>query len=167
MKFKENPGIKYSILIIGILTGFIFIVTFSSLYVSDAIRNNNACGCAIPIPYMILILSSLGLFVGSIVYYFIFTKFINQQIKDHKLVKSSILTTLNLLPPDERKIVKILINNKSGLRQSDIEKHSGFHKVKVHRVIQKLLEKEIIQKSDDNNVKKINLNDSLKKLYCK
>jgi len=164
-KAKKNPksdSLKSIFLLIGIFTGFIFIVTFSSLYVSDAIRNNNACGCVIPIPFMILILSSLGIFVGSFSYYFIASKYTREKIS----VGTNVEHTLNFLNPNERRIVKELIENKSGLKQAEFEKLTGFHKVKVHRIINKLKAKNIIVKTNQGKINKIKLNDNLINLFC-
>ncbi|MCK4589827.1 MAG: hypothetical protein KAT77_05255 [Nanoarchaeota archaeon] len=159
--FKENTALKNIFLTISIITGFIFIVTFSSLYVSDAIKNNNACGCVIPIPFMILILSSLGVFVGSISYYFIASKY----IKEKKSIDENIEFTLNFLLPDERAIVKELIKNKPGLKQTELEKLTGFHKVKIHRIIERLKAKSVIEKINDGKIRRITLNKGLVKIF--
>ena len=140
---------------------FIFIVAFSSLYVSDAIKNNNACGCVIPIPFMILILSSLGIFVGSLLYYFIASKY----SKEKKSMDKNAESTLNFLNSDERAVVKLLISNKSGLKQSEFEKLTGLHKVKIHRILQKLKSKDIIEKTNFGKTNKIRLNEKLIKLF--
>ena len=113
MKLLKNPQVRNILLIVGIITGFIFIVAFTSLYVSDAIKHNNACGCVIPIPIMILILSSLGIFVGSIASYL----FILIYGKEQKSIDESITHTLNFLNPDQRKIIKSLIGNKGTIKQ--------------------------------------------------
>ena len=159
--FKNNP-LKSIFLALGIITGFVFIVAFSSLYVSDAIKNNNACGCVIPIPFMILILSSLGIFVGSLSYYFIASKY----TKEIKSKDKGIEATLKFLNPDERIIIKELLKSKSGLKQSEFEKLTGFHKVKIHRIIQRLKAKNIIEKISHGKINKIRLNENLVKIFC-
>lgn len=158
--FKDET-LKRVFLALGIITGFVFIVALSSLYVSDAIKNNNACGCVIPIPFMILILSSLGIFVGSISYYFMAAKYTKEKESRDKNIES----ILNFLNPEERTIVKELIKNKEGLKQSVFEKLTGFHKVKIHRIIQRLIAKNIVEKTNENNINKIKLNQSLRKLF--
>jgi len=159
--FKERKILKDIFLTVGIITGFIFIVAFSSLYVSDAIKNNNACGCVIPIPWMILILSSLGIFVGSIAYYTIASKY----IKEKKAINKDINYTLNFLDNNEKQVIKSLIENKEGISQSQIEKATGLHKVKVHRIINKLLQKDIIEKHSNGKTNKIVLKQELKEIF--
>lgn len=159
--FKQDNPLKQVFLILGILTGFIFIVTFSSLYVSDAIKNNNACGCVIPIPIMIIILSSLGLFVGSLAYYFIVSRY----AKEKKSVNKDIELTLNFLEPDEKKVLRELIKNKSGIKQVELERLTGYHRVKVHRILNKLIKKGVIEKEAVGKINRIKLNPRLKEIF--
>ena len=157
--FEKNKSI---FLVLGIITGFVFIAAFSALYVSDAIKNDNACGCVIPIPYMILILSSLGIFVGSAAYYFTVSKY----IKEGKTKNENINYTLNFLEPKERKVIKELIKNKAGLKQSDLEKLTGFHKVKIHRIVNKLQASGLVEKEANGKINKIRLNPHLKEAFA-
>jgi len=159
--FKQDNPLKEVFLALGILTGFIFIVTFSSLYVSDAIRNNDACGCVIPIPVMILILSSLGVFVGSISYYFIVSRY----AKEKKNINKDIKLTLNFLESNERIMVNELIKNKMGIKQAELEKLTGFHRVKVHRILNKLIRKGVIEKETIGKIKIIKLNPRLGEIF--
>jgi len=159
--FKENQAVRSIFLVLTIILGFIFIVLFTTMYVSDAIRNNNACGCVIPIPYMILILSSLGLFVGSLSSYLLISK----HLKEKKQMIKNIEFTLKFLDNDERKLITELIKNKGSLNQSEFEKLTGLYRVKIHRVIEKLLLKELIQKTSNGKVNKIELYPELKEIF--
>ncbi len=158
---KVNDTAKSLFLALSIILGFIFMVSFSILYVSDAIKNNDACGCVIPIPYMILILSSLGMFVGSISFYFLISK----HLKEKKEITESIGFTLNFLSMDERLIIKELIKNNGFLNQSNFEKGTGLHKVKVHRTIEKLESKGIVLKTNNGKINKIELCNELKEIF--
>jgi len=161
MMFDLEDSLKNIFLTLGIITGFIFLVSFSSLYVSDAIKNNNACGCVIPIPFMILILSSLGVFVGSLSYYFITSWYSSEK----KAIGKDIQLTLNFLEPSEKTVVKELIKNNGEVKQAELEKLTGFHKVKVHRILKKLLKKGVIEKESVGKIKNIKLNPSLKEIF--
>lgn len=153
----KDKTLKSIFLAVGIITGFVFIVAFSSLYVADAIKNNDACGCVIPIPYMILLLSSLGVFVGSFASYFVASKYARERSTRIK----SLDFTLNFLSPDERRILKEVIKEKQGLRQSQLEKRTGMHKVKVHRTVQKLKSKDVVHIKDS----KVKLDNNLRTLF--
>ncbi len=159
---KENGKHRNLFLAIGLITGFVFIVTTVTLYISDAIKNHNACGCLIPIPYMILILSSLGIFVGSLAYYFIASGFRKEKIALNQGVEK----TLSFLESDERKIVKALIGKKDGLKQSELDNATGFNNVQIHRILKKLEQKGVIVKeSKDSRVKTIKLNEELRDVF--
>lgn len=157
---SDNP-FREALLGVGIITGFIFIVLFSSFYVDDAIKQNNACGCVIPIPYMILILSSLGVFVGSLMYYIMASKY----SKKKKSSDENIRYTLKFLEPDERMIIKALIDQRSPLRQSELERFTKLGKVKIHRIVQKLVQKEVIIRSPEGKAVYLSLKDELKKVF--
>jgi len=159
--FKQDNPLKDVFLLLGILTGFIFTVTFSSLYVSDAIKNNNACGCVIPIPIMIIILSSLGLFIGSLAYYFLVSRY----AKEKKTINKDIKLTLNFLEPNEKILIRELIKNKKGVKQAELEKLTGFHRVKVHRLLDKLVKKGVIEKKAIGKIKIIELDPHLKEIF--
>ncbi|MBT3297897.1 hypothetical protein HN385_03160 [archaeon] len=158
MKLKK---IKAIYLGVSIILGFVFTVSFLTIYVSSAINRGDACGCFIPIPYMILILSSLGLFVGFFSFYFIVSK----QIKEKKDFTKNINELLNFLEFDERMVINILIKNKGKLNQSKFEIESNFHRVKIHRIIEKLSVKGIIIKTKIGKINKIELNPSINELF--
>jgi len=151
--FKENKIVKDTFFVLTVILGFIFVVSFSALYVSDAIKNNNACGCVIPIPYMILILSSLGLFVGSLSSYILISK----HMKEKTQITKNIEATLKFLPKDERKVIEALITNDGELSQSAFEKITGLHKVKVFRIIDRLASKDLITKTSNGKSNRVNL----------
>ena len=158
---KENKTVKNIFLALSVLLGFIFVALFSSIYVSDAIKNNNACGCVIPIPFMILILSSLGLFSGCLSFYILISK----HLKEKREITKNIEFTLKFLDGGERIIINELIKNKGGLNQSKFEKLTGLHKVKIHRIINRLESKGLIEKNNIGKVNTIKLCNELKEVF--
>ena len=159
--FKESRTVRTVFLSLTIILGFIFIVSFSVIYVSDAIKNNNACGCVIPIPYMILILSSLGLFVGSLSFYILISK----HLRERKERGKNMEFTLKFLDNDERMIVAELIKKNGEMNQSGFEKVTGLHKVKVHRILDKLKGKGIVVKTSAGKTNKVKLCNELKEIF--
>ncbi|MCF7799105.1 hypothetical protein K9M74_04330 [Candidatus Woesearchaeota archaeon] len=143
-KITQDKQFRTIILIVSIVLGFIFLVAFAALYVSDAIKNDDACGCVIPIPYMILLLSSLGLFVGFLSVYFLMSRLIREK-KDFKRV---LKLSLQFLEVDERKIVHVLILNKGTFPQAKLDTKTNLHRVKVHRAIEKLVARGIVVKEE-------------------
>ncbi len=131
---------RYGMLVIGIITGFIFIASFFALYVSDHIKNSSACGCAIPASWMIIILSSLGFFVGGLVYFILSEKY----TKEKEELIFDARAALNFLEREQRIIVEALLAHRCGMFQSEITNATGIHKVKVHRLIKKMVDKGLV-----------------------
>ncbi len=152
----ESSNIFRNVLLItSVLALFLFIVAFSVFYISDHIDHGATCNSPIPIPVIGILLASLGFFIGTIVYYILSTKFIEEK---KQTVKNAELT-LQFLPSDERKIVKLLL--KEDLTQAKIAKSTGLTRVKVHRVIKRLQEKGVVTSKES----KINLKEELKELF--
>ena len=52
-----------------LITIFVLIVSLTSLYVQAEIQQGSVCTCIIPLPVLIPILASIGMLVGTLVYY--------------------------------------------------------------------------------------------------
>ncbi|MEM5790746.1 MAG: hypothetical protein QXP77_01720 [Candidatus Aenigmatarchaeota archaeon] len=134
--------IEKMILITIILAGFIFGVSFSTLYAQVHIYEGTACSCTLPIPVLIPTFSSLGVFVGSIVYYLMFPKIEENKEK----VKKDLETFLELLPEMEKEVLKEIIQNNGKILQSKIS--TKFGKVKAFRILENLRIRGIIEKEE-------------------
>jgi len=153
----DTKHLRNILLLLGIFTGFVFIITFSTIYVSDAIKNNNVCGCVIPVPVMILILSSLGVFVGAITSYLFLSRLLIIRADLSKQKKFSSDIVLRLLDLDERKVVEFLIENKGSAYQSKISSLL-LDRVKAHRIVSKLNALGLVTVVKDKKSNIINLN---------
>ena len=152
----ENEDIfRNVVLIASILALFLFIVAFGVFYISDHIDHGATCNSPIPIPVIGILLASLGFFIGTIIYYILSTRFLDEKKQTEKNAE----LTLNFLPSDERKIVRLLINE--NLTQAKLAKATGLTRVKVHRVIKRLQDKGVII-SDRSGV---SLKEELKELF--
>ena len=130
------------ILGISVLAVFIFIVSVISVYVQSLITTHDICGCPIPVYMFIPLLSSLGVFVGTLTYYLMGEKI----ERTEKSIRSSIEKTLIFLPKDEREVLKSVIESGGSINQSMIPKKTGMSKVKVHRVISRLERRGVMEK---------------------
>ena len=77
----------------------------------------------------------------------------------------NIYSTLQFLDNDERALVKVLIENKGVIKQALLNKNAGMDKVKIHRVLKRLEEKNVIIKEKDGKINIIKLNDKLQELF--
>jgi len=149
---------KKLIITIMLITGFIFAVSFSTLYAQTHIVEGTACACTLPIPVLIPTFSSLGILVGSFVYYATSSK-----VKESK--KKSVegtQTLLSMLQANEREIIGKLIENKGEISQSKLS--SIFGKVKTFRVLENLKRRGIIIKEKYGKTNKIKLNEKFREV---
>jgi len=143
-----------------VVTVFIMIVAGSSLYVQYHIETGSVCGCAIPLYLFIPFLSSLGLFIGVLVYYLIFVKI--ETKKD--FLKDNLDEILTLLNPQERIVMRLLIE-KSPITQSKIMRLTNFSKVKVFRIVKRLEQRGLVVKQPYGKTNMIELSDKMKELF--
>ncbi len=106
-----------------------------------------------PFTNILLLAISSSLFTGSLVTYF----FLEKELK----TKRNVRKLLELLPEDERKIIEKLLE-KDYILQSEISEELG--KVKAHRVIKKLEERGIIERSKHGKTYIIRLKKEYKQL---
>jgi len=145
-------------IVVILITGFIFAVSFSTLYAQTNIIEGTACSCTLPIPVLIPTFSSLGILIGSVVYYFMFPKISET---DKKFVEGTRIM-LEMLQPDERNIMKKIIDNKGEITQSKLSSELG--KVKTFRIIENLKRRGIVQKEGYGKTNKIVLNEKFKNI---
>jgi uncharacterized membrane protein len=143
-----------------ILAVFTFIVAASSLYVQTEIQQGNVCGCIIPLPLFLPFLASVGLFIGTLIYYLFSPRF---EIKQNK--KDFVVNLLDLLGSDESKIIRVLIDNNCELSQAKIAKLTNLNKVKVFRILENLRKRNIIEKQKRGKTNIIVLNEKIRKLF--
>jgi uncharacterized membrane protein len=140
-----------------ILTIFVLIVSLAALYVQAQIEAGTVCTCAIPLPVLVPILSSIGLLVGTFIYYISSPKFEKRETDVKPLLK--------FLDPVEQKIMSKIIENKNEISQAGIVSSTGLPKVKVFRVIERLKNKGIVSKEPYGKTNLIKLNDDIRELF--
>ncbi len=150
---------KPLILIFGILTFFIFAISFTVFYTTE--NFSSACGCILPPWVMIVSLSSLGLFVGSITYYLIS----NNYLKEKKEIEKNLIKFLDILDVEDKTILKKIIYNGGEINQSSLSKSLNIDKVKMSRIVSKMEEKNILKKEKNGMTNKLILETNLKKLF--
>ncbi len=139
-----------------VLTVFILLVALSSFYVQTQVEAGNAFGCMIPIYLFIPLLASIGLFIGTLVYYLLSPRFVVKPDKD---------LLLKLFDSDQRKVIGVLLSNEGSALQSKIVRKTDLSKVKVFRVLRKLKRKGFVDKQPYGKTNKIILKKELKDLF--
>ncbi len=64
---------------------------------------------------------------------------------------------LRLLRPDERKVVEALLHAEGSMLQKDITHETGFSRVKTHRVLAKLIRRNVVESEKYYNTNRITL----------
>ena len=106
--------------------------------------------------YIVPIAGFSGIAVGFIVYYFI------QEEKKGKTNKKAVLKLLN---EQERKIVEKLIKEKGKVNQSELVYLEGLTKLKVHRLLENLKKRGVIEKERVGKINIIRLNKDILKIF--
>jgi len=158
---SETMGIQRNIaIVVMLITGFIFAVSFSTLYAQTNIIGGTAYTCTLPIPLLIPTLSSLGILVGSFVYYMMIPKL----SESGKKVAENARVLLDMLRVDEKKIIEKLVENNGEISQSKLS--SLYGKVKTFRIVQNLIKRGILIKESFGKTNKIKLNDKFREILC-
>ena|SRR3989344_7357031 len=93
------------------------------------------------LPLIVYGISFLSILIGaSIVFLF-----------QWKISKIQLENVLKILPKDERVVVKILLDNNNKIEQNKLVVLSGFTKVQISRILQKLAERDVVEKKNMGN----------------
>jgi len=102
---------------------------------------------------MILVSVAFGFFWSQLSY---------SEIKKEKKSSKEILElVMKFLSHDERRIIKFLVENKGKGNQADISKLNNMGRVKAHRTLQKLQERDLILIMPHGKVRKIELQENI------
>ena len=142
-------------LIIVIITLFMFIISFTAFYTKE--NFSAVCGCNLPIWVIVISIASFGFFVGSLLYYLL-NKSLLKERKDLKKCSHKIF---NLMESEEKKIIQFIIQNSGEVNQSQISKSLNLDKVRISRVINSLENKKIIHKKKNGMTNLIILDNDL------
>ena len=158
----DEIGLKELILTIGLITGFVLIISLATFYAYTLLHSGNFCSCTEQIPIIIIIVASSGLFVGSFTYYFLIDRIIRKRNAKKELEKA-LAPFLKLLNVDEEKVVRLLLKN-GEVSQASISKLMGLSRVKTTRILQKLEDRGIVQRIRNGKTNRIKLAKNLREI---
>ncbi len=158
----EKTGIKDITLAIGLITGFLFVVSIAVFYTYSMLQTGDFCSCTETIPVVIIMVASAGLFVGSFAYYFLIDRIV-RNYRNNKSFEKALEPFLKLLNADEEKVVKLLLKNKE-LGQAKIGVLAELSRVRTTRVLQKLEDRGIIERQKKGKTNRVNLSGQIKKI---
>ncbi len=104
--------------------------------------------------YFIPVFGFFGIVVGTLIYYIM-----NGDIeKKEKLIEYNTEIILKLLNPEERKVIKKIVESGGKLQQIEITYMEGFTKVKAHRILEALENKGILFKEKLGKIRIVKIN---------
>jgi uncharacterized membrane protein len=156
-----NKKNKPLLIIFMIIAGFVLIVSLASLYTERVVSCGEAQTCTIPLPFLIPIIASVSLFVGSLIGYFMVGKLLK---KENKVKRCSGFVE-KLFSPEELCILK-LVAESNKISQAEISRKSKLPRLKVFRIIEKLKERKIVEKyEEDGKTRIIKMDNDLRDLF--
>lgn len=122
-----------------------------------------SCGCPKMISqhFVWLFIILAVLFVGSLVYY-LFSLEID---KKEKIISRNLEVLTSILDEDEKAVLDLIVMNKGRIEQARISEKYG--KIKAHRILKKLSQKNIIDLSKDGKTNTVHLKNELKEELVK
>ena|SRR3989344_2309635 len=107
--------------------------------------------------YLMPFIAFIGLLVGTIVYYIMSDKVIQQE----QSLKKNTKIILNFLTGQEKKVIETLMENDGKVQQYELSHLPNLNKVKTHRILLNLEQKGVINKEKLGKINKIVLNKEL------
>ncbi|MFW5865625.1 MAG: helix-turn-helix transcriptional regulator [Nanoarchaeota archaeon] len=158
---QDGSNLRSILLSVAILIGFIFVVSLAIYFIND--NYGLACSCKVTLPIIIAVLTSLGVFVGILTYYFLSKSY----SKEKQQILGRVEHTLNFLEQDDKVIVSALIKDRGEITQSNLANVTGISPVKLHRKLSGLESKGVVRKEKNGMTNKVILDDSFKELFIK
>jgi len=107
--------------------------------------------------YLFPFIAFIGLLIGTVVYYIMSDKVVQQG----QSLKKNAKIILNFLTTQERKVIETLLENDGKVQQYELSHLPNLNKVKTHRILINLEQKGIIHKEKLGKINKIVLNKEL------
>lgn len=152
---------KKIVLGVSVLAIFVFIVSAVSLYIQNLVAQNLLCACIIPVYMIIPLLSSVGIFIGTFVYYLVSER----AERTEQDLKQNIEKTLVFLQRGEREILKKVIEGGGKATQASLTRDTDLSKVQVFRTLERLRSRGVIEKESHGKTNIIRLSENLQGLF--
>ncbi len=110
--------------------------------------------------YLLPFAAFVGLLIGTIVFYIMSDKVVQQE----ESLKKNSKIILNFLTGQERKVIETLLENYGKVQQYELSHLPGLNKLRTHRILVNLEQKGIIHKERLGKINKIVLNEELYKV---
>ena len=164
--FSNKRTIAGTIILICILGLIFYIPTILSETAPDVCIIDGVCQHEMQVNFLnqltpIFILG--GIVIGAGVFFFMTSKLESKE-KDLEKVTNTLIQFLN---KDEKKIVEKILKNEGKVFQSEISRIEGIGKLKSHRILQKLSDREVIEIEKHGKTNIVKLAGNVKEVLLK
>jgi uncharacterized membrane protein len=157
----EKKSKKTILIIAMVLAAFVLIVSLASLYTERVVSCGIADTCTIPLPFLIPIIASVSLFVGSLTGYFMVERLSKKDVN----IKESTELIKKILSKEEFEILK-LVAEKQEISQAGIVQKTSIPRLRVFRTIEKLRDRGIVEKEEkDGKMRTIRIREEFKGIF--
>ncbi|MBN2042412.1 MAG: hypothetical protein JW754_01250 [Candidatus Aenigmarchaeota archaeon] len=140
-----------------VISIFILALSIISWYIQLLLDAGTICSCAIPLPILIPVIASMGLLIGTFIYY-LFTPSPECKVMDKNLLRI-------LFSGEEAVIMEKLTESNGNLTQARLVNSTGIPKVRVFRALERMKSKGIIEKEPQGKTNMIRINPEIGKLF--
>jgi len=145
----KNKKLVIGVVILVAFLYVIFSVNVLFVNVSDTsvcpAAGTDACPHKQQLDFLIAalpLIASIAVIAGAATYYLMMGRVEGKE----ETLKSNTEVLLKFLNPDERKLVNLLIENNGKILQAELTRLPEMSKVKSHRVVQRLIDRGVIEK---------------------
>lgn len=164
--FNNKRGIAGVIILVSLIALILYLPTIISFTNPTVCTINGICQheqrvdlLTNLVPIFILI----GIIIGTIVFFFMISKLENKE-KDLTKITSVLIKFLN---KDEKIVVEKILDNDGKILQAELSRINGLGKVKSHRIVQRLIDRGVIEKENFGKTNIIKLNKEIKETLIK
>ncbi len=136
---------------------FVLVISIMSWYIQLLLDAGNICSCAIPLPILIPVTASIGLLIGTFIYY-LFTP-----PPECRTLEKTLLRIL--FSGEEAEIIESLVKGDGKKSQAGIVRETGIPKVRVFRALERMRSRNIIEKEPHGKTNMISVNPEIGKLF--
>ena len=109
----------------------------------------------LPFYYIIPIFSFFGIIIGALVYFVM-----NEDLeRKQKTIEYNTEIIFKLLNPEERRVIRKIVENSGKIQQVEITYMEGYTKVKAHRIVESLIQKGILSKESMGKMRMLKMNE--------
>ena len=150
-------------LMVSVVAGFATAVFFVITYLNNELLCDMHCRVRNEVTIAIALSALFGMFVGSLTYYLLGEKHKKDMVRLHQSAEA----TYVFLEPDERKVVRTVIEAGGSILQSELGKQAGMSRVKVSRTLKDLEQRGVVRRRESGMTNDVELAKDLKEVLVR